>query len=80
MEVADDRDRDAHVDQAAGDLGDRACRLLVVDRDANELAAGARELGHLERGPRGVGRVRVRHRLHDDRMRRPDGDVTDESG
>ena len=47
--------------------------IVVVDGDAHQLASGPRQFGHLEGRPGGVGRVRVRHRLHDDRMGGPDG-------
>ena len=54
--------------------------FVIVDRDAHELGSGARKIRDLERGSGGVGRVGVRHRLHDDRMGGPDGDAADDGG
>jgi hypothetical protein len=80
MEVTDHWHIHAHVGKAAGDLGNSACCFIVVDGDANELAAGSSEIRDLERGGDSVGGVRVRHRLHDNRMGGPYGDVADECG
>ena len=80
VKVADDRDVHALVCEARDDLRDGRRRLVVVHRDAHELRAGCGERGDLGRGAGGVGGVGVRHRLHDDRMRRPDGDGADEGG
>ena len=52
--------------------------LVVVDRDPHELGAGMRQLRDLDRRRVGVGGVGVRHRLHDDRVGRPDRDVADQ--
>ena len=74
MEVADDRDADAEIVELPADLGDRGRRGVVVDRHADELAAGVGEPRDLERRGVGVGRVGVGHRLHDDRVAAPDRD------
>ena len=48
MEVADQRHLDAVlVAQAVADLGHLRGRGAVVDRDAHDLRAGLRQLGHL---------------------------------
>jgi len=44
------------------------------------LTAGSRQLFYLKGGSRSIGGIRVRHGLHDDRVRRPDGDVANEGG
>ena len=77
VEVADERHADAEVVELAADLGHGPGRRVVVDRDADELAARVRERGDLERGRVRVGRVGVRHRLDDDRDGRPHGDPAD---
>ena len=68
VEVADDRHVHAEAADLADHLGDGRGGLLGVDRDAHELRAGVREPGDLDRGPVGVGRVGVGHRLDDDGM------------
>ena len=80
VEVADDRNGDSHIGEPAGDLGNCCGSFVVVDRDADEPASGAREIRDLERGTGGIGRVGVRHRLHDDRMGGPYGDAADDGG
>ena len=77
VEVADDRHVDAEAADLADHLGDGRGRLLGVDRDPHELRAGVGQPRDLDRGRVGVGRVRVRHRLDDDRMRAPDEDAAD---
>ena len=78
VEVPDDRNGDTHRGETRNDLRDRCRRFLGVDRDANDLRAGRRERGHLDRGAGRVGGVGVRHRLHDHRMRRTHGNGADE--
>ena len=73
VKVADDRHVDAAVRQARDDFRNRRCRRLVVHGDAHQLRPGPRERRDLIRGADRVGGVRVRHRLHDDRMRDPIG-------
>ena len=80
VEVADDRDVDADVGEARDDLGNGRCGLLVVHRDANELRAGGASAATCAAVAARVGGVGVRHRLHDDRMRRSHGDGADECG
>jgi hypothetical protein len=80
MEVANHGHGHTHVGKAARDFGDCACRFVVVDGDANELTTGSGEICDLKGGRDGVGGIRVRHRLHDNRICGPDGDVADECG
>ena len=47
--------------------GYRGCRLIAIDGDAHELGAGRRQRRHLARGRLDIGRIRIGHRLHDDR-------------
>ena len=63
--------------QLAGDLRDGRRGRLGVDRDPDELRAGVGEPGDLDRGRVRIGRVRVRHRLDDDRMGAADEDAAD---
>ena len=77
MEVADDRDVDALVGDAARDLRHRRGRVLVVYGDADDLRAGAREGDDLLGRRARVGGVGVGHRLHHDRVRRADRHVAD---
>ena len=77
VEVADDRDVDAEAADLADHLGDGGGGRLGVDRDPDELRAGVRQPGDLDRGRVGVGGVRVGHRLDDDRVGRPDEHAAD---
>ena len=63
MEVADDGN--AH---AGHDVGDRLRRRLVVDGDPHQLAAGVVQRTCLRSRRTDVRRIRVGHRLDDDRM------------
>ena len=65
MEIADDRHAHAQIGETLDDLGHGSCRLVVVDRDANDLRACPGECGDLRRGGDRIGRVRVRHGLDD---------------
>ena len=76
VEVANDRDVAPIVGSPSNDLGYRRRRLVVIDGHAYELRAGAGQRDHLRRRVRGVGGIRVRHRLHDDRIGATDGNVT----
>src|SRR6185436_6627206 len=73
-----ERNRDSHVGQAARDLGNSACGLVVVHRDTHEPASRAREICHLKSGGCRIGGVGVRHRLNDDRIGGPYGNVADD--
>ena len=67
VEVADDRDVDADLEQPLLDLGHGRGGLVAVDGDAHDLGAGlgeGRDLAHGAVDVRGVG---VGHRLHHDR-------------
>jgi len=48
-------------------LGDGGGRLIAIDRDAYEFGAGTGQRCHLTRGTLDIGRIRIGHRLHDDR-------------
>src|SRR5689334_20201417 len=78
MKVADDRNVDSHVREAACDLGNCTSCFVIVDSYSNQLAAGAGELGDLERCCDCIGSIRIGHRLDDDRMCRADCYVADE--
>ena len=77
MEVADQRNAHAQPIELLADDGHRLRRLVVVDGDAHQLAAGVRQLRDLDGGGIGVGGVGVRHRLDDDRMSGADEDAAD---
>ena len=77
VEVADDRHVDAEPADLAHHLRDGRRGLLGVDGDPDELGAGVGEPGDLDRGRVGVGGVRVRHRLDDDRMGAADEHAAD---
>ena len=63
--------------ELAHHLRDGGRGLLRVDGDPDELRAGVGEAGDLDRGRVGVGRVRVRHRLDDDRVGAADEHAAD---
>ena len=67
VEVADDRHVHAEATDLADHLGDGGGGCVGVDRDPDQLRAGVREPGDLDGGRVGVGGIRVRHRLDDDR-------------
>ena len=66
VEVADDGRVPAFGGELLDDVGDGFGGVIVVDGDADELGAGAREGGDLLDGGLDVGGVGVGHRLHDD--------------
>ena len=77
VEVADQRHVDAHHVEPLADAWHRGRGFRRVHRDAHELGSCARELGDLLCGAFDVGRVGVRHRLHDDRRNAADLNVSD---
>ena len=77
VEVADDRHRDAHLEQPLLDVRHRRRRLVAVDGDAHDLGARARQRRHLPRGSLDVGGVGIGHRLHDDRRAAADRHAAD---
>ena len=77
VEVADDRDVDAEAADLADHLRDGRGGRFGVDGDADELRAGMRQPGDLDRGRVRVGGVGVGHRLDDDRMGGPDEHAAD---
>ena len=80
MEVADDGHADALLVESLDDLGDGRGGVVVVDRDAHEFGAGARQSRDLLDGPRDVGGVGVRHGLHHDRCIAAHADAADVGG
>jgi hypothetical protein len=76
MEVADERDIDAHVLEPGRNFWNCGGRFLVVDSDANELGTGGREGSDLRGSAGGIGCVGVRHGLNNDRMGRSDKNST----
>ena len=66
--------------ELADDLRDGGRRRLVVDGDPDQLRSGMGQPGNLDRGRVDVGRVRVRHRLDDDRVGAADEDAADVDG
>ena len=80
VEVADQRHGVAQQVQPLADRRDGAGGLVVVDRDPDDLGAGACQLDHLGGGGGDVGRVGVGHRLDDHRRTAADGDVAHAHG
>ena len=74
VEVADQRDIDAHRGEPVADVRHGGRRLVAIDGDAHELRAGARERRDLARRRLDVGGVGVGHRLHRDRRAAADRD------
>ena len=73
MEVADERDIDAHAIEPLANMWYRRRRLVAIDGDADKLRAGAGESRDLLRRSLDIGCVRIGHRLDDRpaRRRRP---------
>ena len=67
VEVADQRDLDAHRRETVADAGNGGGRLVAIDGQPHEFRAGAGERGNLAGGRFDVGGVGVGHRLDDDR-------------
>jgi len=72
MKIADDGNADAGAVQFLDDARHRLRGLVIVDRDAHQFRASARQGGGLVHRALDIRGIRVRHRLHDDRMARPD--------
>jgi len=77
VKIANEGNHHAQIDEPSRDFGDSRGRLVIVDRDADQLRSGCGERRDLGRRARGISRVGVRHGLHDDRMGRPDMDSPD---
>ena len=77
VEVPHDRHVDAHLSQAIFDVRDRGGSLIAVDRDADDLRAGAGQRSHLARGALDIGSVGIGHRLDDDRRAATDAHAAD---
>ena len=80
VEVPDDRDIDAGAKDPARDLRHGGGGGIVVHRHPDELRSGAGERDHLFGGRERIGGVGVGHRLHDHRMRRSNGDISNVCG
>ena len=63
--------------EAAHDRGERPRGVRVGHREPHDVGAGLGERAHLGEGPRDVGRLGRRHRLHRDWRPAADGDVPD---
>jgi hypothetical protein len=74
VEVADQRHVDSHAVELLADVGHRGRRFRRVDRDADELRAGDRQLLDLDRGADRIDRVGVGHRLDANRRVTADRD------
>ena len=72
VEIPDHRDCDVHISEPARDLWHRAGCIVVVDRYAHQPASSPRQFSHLESGPGGISRIRIRHGLHNDWVGGPD--------
>jgi len=48
VEVSDQWNRDAHINQSARNFRQRACSIIVVYRDPDQSASGPRQFRHLE--------------------------------
>jgi hypothetical protein len=77
MKIADYGDGDAALAEALGYMRDGLRRLASIDRYSHKLAAGARQLLYLQRGGIHVDRIRVCHRLNDDRVTAADRNAAD---
>ena len=77
VEVADDRNFDAHHRQFLDDARHRRGGLRVVHRYPHQFGSGPPQLGHLLHRAGDIRRVGVGHRLDDDRMPRADQYLAD---
>ena len=80
VEVADQRHGHAHLRQSVADVRHGLGRLVAVHGNAHDLRAGAGQRRALAGCRVRVGRIRVGHRLHDDRRVAANGDATDLDG
>ena len=67
MKITTQGDGDAHPIELFAHCRDRLCCRWRVDRQADDLAPSRRQRLHLNRGPDDVGRIGIRHGLHDHR-------------
>ena len=77
MEVADNGDVDALLVELLDDGGDCGSGLFVIDRDANQFGAGARQRSHLLDGRGNVCGIGVCHGLHHNRCIAAHADAID---
>ncbi len=77
VKVAHDRRRHARAAHLLHHRGNGGRGFARVHGDPHDFRAGVRELDDLAGRGGGVRRVRVGHRLHDDRVPAPDRDVAD---
>ena len=66
VEVADQRDIDAHALKMIANTGNRRCCLWCVDRNTHKFRPGTRQFSALDRGLDDIGGIGVGHRLNDD--------------
>ena len=64
MKIADDRHADVQPVEALDDRGNGPGRVIVIDRDTNELGARPRQRRNLADGGLNVSRVGIGHGLH----------------
>ena len=64
VEIAHQRHVDVHLVELFADVGHGRSRFRAVHRQAHQFRTGTRQFLDLDRRADGVGRIRVRHRLH----------------
>jgi hypothetical protein len=77
MKIADQRHGAASGIELVADRGNGRSGFRRIHRDAHEFGTCSREGADLRDGGRDVGRVGIRHRLHDDRCAATDANATD---
>ena len=80
VEVADERRGDAEPGEPVADMRDRGGGLVAIDRDAHDFRAGAGERRDLRDRRIDIRRVRIGHRLDDDRSAAADRHGADPDG
>ncbi|MEY9628014.1 hypothetical protein ABIA27_003049 [Sinorhizobium fredii] len=80
MEVADERHVQAELQQPLADLRHGGGTFVAVDGNPHQLGTRLVERRHLRDGRIDIGRVRIRHRLDDDRRGTADDDAADIDG
>ncbi len=80
MEVADDGHAQALLFQSFDDVGDGFGGIVIVDRDADDFAAGTRQRGDLLYSAGNVRGVGVGHGLHHNRCIAAHADAADGGG
>ena len=80
MEVADDRRTQTLLLESFDDVGDGLGRIVIVDSDADDFAAGPRQSGHLLDCSGNIRGVGIGHGLHHNRCTAADADAADGGG